>query len=255
MKAQKIFLSVVALALAGCASESQIKSAIEKDPSIVFSAIEKNPEKFMEAAGKAQAALQKKAQDEELAREEYEKTHPLDPTWPEGRAVEGSKTAPIKIVEFADLQCYYCAQVHPTMQKLAKEFPGKIQVMFKNLPLPMHPMAVPASLRYEAIALQDHAKAIKFKHVLFETHEKVNKGGEKYLDQVAAKVGADVAKMKKEMNGPVVKARIQEDMNEAEKFRMQGTPGFIINGTAVRGALPYENFKSVIEGKLAELKK
>jgi len=45
-------------------------------------------------------------------------------------------------------------------------------------------------------------------------------------------------------------ARIDEDMSEARSFGITGTPGFLINGIAIRGAMPLEEFTRVIDGEL-----
>ncbi|MGZ6265262.1 MAG: DsbA family protein, partial [Bdellovibrionota bacterium] len=129
---------------------------------------------------------------------------------------------------------------------------GKVEFMFKNLPLPMHPMSMPAAKRFEAIALQSPEKAYKYHNEVFANQRELNAKGEKFLDEVAKKVGANVAQMKKDMDGEKVKARIQADMQEAEKFGISGTPGFIVQGVSIRGAYPFETFKGIIDKKLAE---
>ncbi|MGZ3703900.1 MAG: DsbA family protein, partial [Bdellovibrionota bacterium] len=121
---QKILLGTMVLGLAGCASESQIRSLIEKNPDILFSAIEKNPEKFMEVVQKANMVAQRKAQEEqekeEAGRVEAEMKNPLKPEWTSGRATEGTKGAPIKIVEYSDFQCPYCGKGFQTLQEVLK---------------------------------------------------------------------------------------------------------------------------------------
>jgi protein-disulfide isomerase len=252
---QKFCIGVLVLGLGGCASESSIRSALEKNPDILFSVIEKNPEKFMEVVQKANMIAQRKMQEdqekEEQARIENELKNPLKPEWTSGRATEGVKGAPIQIVEYSDFQCPFCGKGFLTLQEVLKNYNGKVEFMFKNLPLPMHPMSMPAAKRFEAIALQDPAKAYKYHNMVFENQRKLGAEGEKFLDEVAKKVGANVAQMKKDMDGPKVKARIDADMAEAEKFGISGTPGFIVNGVSIRGAYPFDTFKSIIDKKLA----
>jgi protein-disulfide isomerase len=45
-------------------------------------------------------------------------------------------------------------------------------------------------------------------------------------------------------------SRINADTEEAKKFQISGTPGFIINGVSLRGAYPYEEFKTIIDRHL-----
>jgi protein-disulfide isomerase len=200
----------------------------------------------------AQHKMQEDQEKEEQARIENEMKNPLKPEWTAGKATEGTKGAPIKIVEYSDFQCPYCRRGYATLREVMKAYPGKIEFMFKDLPLPMHPMSMPAAKRFEAIALQDPAKAYKYHNEVFENQDKLNSHGEKFLDEVAKKVGANVAQMHKDMNGDKVKQRIEADMAEAEKFGISGTPGFIVNGVSIRGAYPFETFKGIIDKKLAE---
>jgi protein-disulfide isomerase len=253
---QKFCVGILFLGLAGCASESQIRSTLEKNPEILFSVIEKNPEKFMEVVQKANMIAQRKMQEdqekEEQARVENEMKNPLKPEWTSGRATEGTKGAPIKIVEYSDFQCPFCGKGFVTLQEVMDKYKGKVEFMFKNLPLPMHPMAMPAAKRFTALTLQDPGKAYKFHNMVFENQRKLSTDGEKFLDEVAKKVGANVAQMHKDMNGEKVKAIIDADMAEAEKFGISGTPGFIVQGVSIRGAYPFETFKTIIDKKLAE---
>ena len=109
---------------------------------------------------------------------------------------------------------------------------------------------MPAAKYYEALRLQSNDKASKFHDELFNNFEKI-KLGEKFFSSVAKKVGADMAKLKTDMNSPKVKARIDQDLAEAKKYGFQGTPGFLINGIPVKGAYPPSHFDTIIE----ELKK
>jgi len=40
--------------------------------------------------------------------------------------VLGSSDAPVKVIEFSDLECPFCKSFHPTMKKIAAEYPGKV---------------------------------------------------------------------------------------------------------------------------------
>ncbi|MCB0359145.1 MAG: thioredoxin domain-containing protein, partial [Bdellovibrionales bacterium] len=57
----------------------------------------------------------------------------------EGSPVRGNPDAPITIVEFSDFQCPFCQRGTETMDQLLKEYPDKVKIAFKHLPLPFHP--------------------------------------------------------------------------------------------------------------------
>lgn len=250
-----ILPSLAALALAACTpSASQLKQAIEKDPSIVFVAIEKDPEKFIEvvnkAAQNAQRNAQAKAQEDETKSRDAEFANPLKPDVEEGRVIFGKADAPITIVEYSDFQCPFCAKGYNTVKQVEAEYKDKVRIIFKHMPLDFHPLAMPAAKYFEALAKQGADKAEKFHDAVFSNQAELNAKKENFLKDVAKKVGADMKKLAKDLEDPSVLERISKDMEEAKKFNITGTPGFIINGVSLRGAYPAEEFKVIIDRHL-----
>lgn len=255
---QLIFLISV-VSLSACSpSSSQLKKAIEADPSIVFVAIEKDPMKFIEVVNKAAQDAQRQAgekaqQDEQKSREEEFK-NPLKPVVEEGRVIFGKKDAPITIVEYSDFQCPYCSRGYQTMQQVRQEYKDKVRIVFKHLPLDFHPLAMPAAQYFEAIAKQSHEKAEKFHDAMFEKQASMKDKGEKLFTETAKKLGVDMKKLAADLKDEKVMARITADMEEARKFNFSGTPGFIINGVTLKGAYPFKDFKVIIDQHLSTMK-
>lgn len=251
----KLIFVLSALTLAACApSAKQLKEVIEKDPSIVFAAIEKDPAKFIEIVNKAAQDAQKvageRAQQEEKKARDEEFANPLKPELQAGRVIFGKADAPITIFEYSDFQCPYCSRGYQTIKQVEKEYGDKVRVVFKHLPLDFHPLAMPAAKHFEAIAKQSHEKAEKFHDLLFENQAAMKDKGEKLLTEMAKKVGADMKKLETDLKDEGIAARIAADMEEARKFNMSGTPGFVINGVSLRGAYPFPEFKSIIDQHL-----
>ncbi len=246
------------MSLSSCApSAPQLKKVMEDNPDILYSVIQKDPKKFLdvvnEAAQKARAQEEERFAQEEVKAREEEFKNPKQAVIEEGRAFQGPKDAPVTIVEYSDYQCPFCKRGHATMEQVLKEYPGKVRVVFKNFPIErIHPLALPASQMYEAIALQDIEKAAKFKAEIFNGQEELNAKGMAFIEASAKKVGANVAKAKKDMEGEEVKKRIDADRAEAEKFGFSGTPGYLVNGVSLKGAYPLDEFKKVIDQHLAK---
>lgn len=252
-------LAITSLALVNCApSASQLKQAIEKDPSIVFVAIEKDPEKFFEVANKAAQDAQRRAQgkqaEDETKKRDEEFANPIKPEIEESRVVFGSKSAPITIVEYSDFECPYCSRGFKTVKEVMGEYKDKVRVIFKHLPLDFHPHAMPAAKYFEAVARQDHGKAAKFHDVVFENQKEFVAKGEAFLKDTVKKVGADLKKVEKDLKDETLMKRINDDMAEAQKFGFSGTPGFVINGVSLRGAYPATEFKKIIDRHLSTMK-
>lgn len=251
----KITLLAGTFTLVQCApSAKQLKEAVEKDPSIMFVAIEKDPEKFIEVVNKAAQEAQKKQQekmvDDEKKQRDAEYANPLKPEVDEARVIFGKKDAPITIVEYSDFECPYCSRGYQTVKQVKAEYGDKVRVVFKHLPLEFHPMAEPAARYFEAVAMQSHEKAEKFHDKVFEGQNELKTGKENFLKKVAKDVGANMTKLEKDLKDEKITKRIQSDMEEAQKFGIRGTPGFVINGISLRGALPFNEFKEVIDKHL-----
>lgn len=249
-------LSFLALFIfTSCAvNESQLKEALKNNPDILTEAIKANPSEFIEALNEAVKVarddMQKKKEEEEKKQLEEYFDEPLKAEIRDDELIRGTKGAPITLIEYSDFECPYCTRGYKTVMELLEKYEGKIQFVFKHLPLSFHPNAMPAAQYYEALKLQDEKKAIKFHDEIFENQSKL-KQGEKFLKSLAKKVGADMKKLAKDVDSKAVKEKIAEDLKEAAKFGFQGTPGFLLNGIPVKGAYPTEHFVDLIQ-KLEE---
>ncbi|MCB9027208.1 MAG: thioredoxin domain-containing protein [Bdellovibrionaceae bacterium] len=227
---------------------------IEENPEIIFNAIEKNPKTFIDtvnkAAKNAQADAQKQREMDEQAQLEEEFKNPKMASVDDKRAIFGNKSAPVTIIEYSDFECPYCSRGYNTVKQVREEYGDKVRVVYKHLPLDFHPMAEPAAMYFEAVALQSHDKAEKFHNLVFENQSDLKTEKEKFLDSVVKKVGADLAKVKKDLKSDIVKKNIETDMAEAKKFDFSGTPGFLVNGVSLKGAYPFAEFKKIIDRHL-----
>jgi protein-disulfide isomerase len=78
-----------------------------------------------------------------------------------------------------------------------------------------------------------------------------SKLGEENFMAFSKELGIDTAKLKTDMEGPECQKLVQGDMQELSKFRVNGTPGFFINGEFVGGFPGKEGLKPIIDKKLA----
>jgi predicted DsbA family dithiol-disulfide isomerase len=102
---------------------------------------------------------------------------------------------------------------------------------------------MPAAQYFEAAALQSREKAWQFHDRLFQEQEKLSPD---FFKQVAKELGLDVARLEKDAASPAIAERIKADIAEAERFGIQGTPGYIIDGVPLRGAYPINYFEEII---------
>ena len=65
----------------------------------------------------------------------------------------GPDSAPVKVVEFSDYQCPACKSIEPHVKTLVASYGDRVQLVYRNFPLPQHKNAMAAALAAEAEAL------------------------------------------------------------------------------------------------------
>ncbi|MCY4523939.1 MAG: thioredoxin domain-containing protein, partial [Halobacteriovoraceae bacterium] len=173
--------------LAGCSGKSglekELSEILQENPQILADAIKKNPVEIMEAMQAAAIG----ARSEMAKKRAQEKTkyydEPLTPNIRKDEAIRGTKNAPLVLVEYSDFECGYCARGFNTVMKLMDKYKGKIQFIYKHLPLSFHKQAMISSQYYEAIRLQDENKAFKFHDKIFNKQSQLKKG-EPFLKKI-----------------------------------------------------------------------
>lgn len=168
----------------------------------------------------------------------------------------GDTNAPVTIVEWSDYECYYCGRFHlETFAQIKSKYidTGKVKFVYRDLPLPdLHQNAYSASLLAECVNEQVE------NDVYFEMHDKIIKTiantGYNYDTFVAyaEELDVDIAELKSCFDSNKYKDEIDADAADAAKAGFRGTPGFVINGLAFSGALPYKYFEENIEAALAK---
>lgn len=162
----------------------------------------------------------------------------------------GSPNAPVVIVEYADLQCPYCALIHPTLNRIVSESNGQIAWVFRNFPLDsIHPEARPAAEAAECVAaLKGNDAFWKFTAALFADQQDI---GSDFFAKTAASLGTDPAAFAACISKKSYDGRIDADLAEAVQNGGQGTPFTVVVGkkgapVAFSGALPYAQIMAVI---------
>ena len=168
----------------------------------------------------------------------------------EGAPFEGPKSAAITIVEFSDFQCPFCVRVDPTIKQLQDVYKDNIQIVWKHYPLTsIHKNAMEAAVAAEAAHSQ--GKFWQFHDKLFASQSKLSPD---QMRQYAKELGLDTAKFEADLTSPEIRKRVTDDMSEAHRLGVTGTPAFFVNGHFLSGAQPLAGFAKVINSELQRLK-
>jgi protein-disulfide isomerase len=160
----------------------------------------------------------------------------------------GSKDAKVKIVEFSDFQCPFCSRAASTVMEIKKKYGNKIQLAFKQYPLPMHSQARPAAEASLCVNEQGTDKFWKYHDLLFANSEHLDNDN---LKKLAKSAGVKEDQFTKCLTDKKFSKAVQDDMDYGNKLGVRSTPTFFINGRLISGAQPYESFKEVIDEELS----
>jgi protein-disulfide isomerase len=158
---------------------------------------------------------------------------------------KGPASAPVTIVEFSDFQCPFCARAEDTLARIMKDYDGKVRLVYRDFPLPMHTQAQKAAEASQCAA--DQGKYWEMHGKLFQNQRELQP---EKLKEYAKDLGLDQAKFDKCLDSGE-KAKVVEAHKEAgEAAFVNATPSFFVNGQALT-APTYEEFKKVIDEELA----
>jgi protein-disulfide isomerase len=159
----------------------------------------------------------------------------------------GPADAPITIVEFSDFECPFCRRWHAEVYKpLLAAYPGKIRLVYRNLPL--------TSIHPDALAAAEAAMCAGEQDVYWKYHDKLfsseSLGNGVYV-QYAQDLGLNMTTFKACLTDHKYQKAIEADSDFAINLGIRSTPTFFINGLAIVGAQPLDVFKQVIDKELA----
>ena len=153
-----------------------------------------------------------------------------------------SSKAAITLIEFSDLQCPYCAQLAPVLDKIVKDYPGEVRLVFKHFPLSFHSQARAAAAA--GIAAGNQGKFFEFRAKVSPRFRELN---EALYIQTAQELGLDMVKFKKDMVlTPEINKILDEDTELGRKVGVEGTPTVFVNGRIAEDR-SYEYFAGLIE--------
>lgn len=151
-----------------------------------------------------------------------------------GDLVLGKRDAKIVVVEYGDYQCPACGTYRHKFDKLVKNHPDQVALVFRQYILPGHTDARAASATALAAAKQG-----KF----WEMHEKIYAGLENWSgksDQRAAvfegyarELGLDLERYRNDLHSHDITKKINFDMALGKAHGLTATPTVIINGENV----------------------
>jgi protein-disulfide isomerase len=151
------------------------------------------------------------------------------------------------MIVFSDFQCPFCKRVEPSLTQIEKEYPNKIRVVWKNMPLDMHQNAKPAAAA--ALAAGEQGKFWEMHDKMFGNQQKLEVDA---LKGYAKELGLEAGKFDKCLDSGEKKGLVEQDQKAGEQAGVNGTPAFFVNGVFINGAVPYEQLKAAVDRELGK---
>lgn len=123
--------------------------------------------------------------------------------------------------------------------------PDTVKIVFKNMPLRFHQFAEPSAKA--ALAAHKQGKFWEFHDELFKSEKLSNE----VINNIAVKLGLDMARFNSDMNSPEIRQMIEKDLMDAQKAGVTGTPTIFINGKKLKNR-SLQGFQAMIDQELKE---
>lgn len=174
----------------------------------------------------------------------------------------GSPRAPVTIVEFSDFECPYCKRFHDeTLPLLKKSYvdKGLVRFIHKDLPLPFHKNAYLAATATRCA--NEIGKYWEAYSSIFSQQDCLSCKGPSAI--VAATTGINPAELDKcNKTNKQISKMVNINKSEADVNGIRSTPTFVIGrssktvhrGRVIEGAIPWKDFKSIIDQALLDAK-
>lgn len=170
--------------------------------------------------------------------------------------LQGSASAPVKIIEFADFQCPGCAALFPALQQIKSEFPVDIQFAFRHFPLPpnIHPNAMAAHRAAEAARLQ--GKFWEMHDLLFQRQQlwSGSNNATQIFEGYAQEIGVDINQYRTDFISQAVLDSIQSDQEGGSRIGINSTPTLIINGQKIETPDSLDKLRQIVQDAINSAK-
>ncbi|MDP2932739.1 MAG: thioredoxin domain-containing protein [bacterium] len=195
------------------------------------------------AVGQQQNAVQPQANPSDLAKK-YQPISASD-------HIKGDPNAPVKIIEYSDLDCPFCKVLQATLDKLIPDYKGKVAWIYRHMPIAgLHPNSFVKSVGAECAAKLGGEKSFwDFIDAYMQVQDA--KTGAAELAPLAKKIGLNVSEFNTCLSGSEFNKLITAQIENGAAAGGRGTPYMIIvKGDKIAtliGAYPYEEIKNQVD--------
>ena len=165
----------------------------------------------------------------------------------------GKPDAPVTIVEYASLGCSHCADFHrDTLPRIKAAYidTGKVRFVFSDFPLGAPAVAA-------AMVARCAPRDAYFGLIDMFFREQARWAGSREPQKEIARIGRFAGLSDKDVDAcialdPLLAAIRDRAEDASRRHNINSTPSFVIDGTLITGAQPFEAFRAAIDAALAK---
>jgi len=164
----------------------------------------------------------------------------------------GDEDAPVKVVEFSDFQCGFCARFYQqTLTPLTEHYGDLIQFVYRDYPI-FGDESVLSAMGAECAG--DQGLYWEFHNLIFDAVSSQERPplNVETLTGFAVNLELDTDEWSACIDDEATFEEIVIDANTARDWGVTGTPTFFVNGQRLVGAQPLEVFFDIIDAELIE---
>jgi NhaA family Na+:H+ antiporter len=176
-------------------------------------------------------------------------TSPAKPESPR-RHVRGGDTKGrvVTVVSYSDFLCPYCRRFRNVLKRLRQAFGERLEYIFRHFPNErVHPGANFAARAAEAAANQD-----RFWEMHDALYEEKPPFGEARIREIARALGLEMQRFESDLDAPDTRERVDEDLDDARRVGVTGTPTIFIDGVRYDGAWDFYSLADAFEQPVSE---
>ncbi len=157
-------------------------------------------------------------------------------------ATIGPQKAGVKIIEFVDFECPFCADLAVRLKQLQKEYPDELSITLKHFPIRGHKFAHQAAVAYECAKRSKRAN-----HIYDAFFAKQDSIGLRPFRAYARDAGVEDLDGFDECTKRNSEDRISEDLRAAGKLGVNATPTVLVNGWMLPVPPTDDRFREIME--------
>jgi protein-disulfide isomerase len=158
--------------------------------------------------------------------------------------VGGNPDGDITLVEFMDYQCGYCRKAYSEVEELVAS-DGNIRFVVKEFPILGEASLLSAQFAIAVRQLHGDAAYEGAHDALIALRGEPTA---ETLARLATDLGLDPEPIADRMDSDAVMAVIEANHALAEKMEISGTPTFVLKDTMLRGYVPLDGMREIVEG-------